>query len=232
MRHIQAICLDLDDTLWELGPAIARAEQAAHAWFASHHPNVTRRYTLEQMRRLRMEVGGEFPERAHDLPFLRRTTFARLAQAGGADAAESAAIAVDAFAAFQRIRNQLTPFGDVVPGLERLTRRGPVVALTNGTADLAAVGLRGYFAAVFMADELGAAKPDARAFHAVCRHLGLAPAEVVHAGDNPENDVAAARAVGMPAVWVDRGLHQWPAALSPPAHRVRHLGELADLVGA
>jgi FMN hydrolase / 5-amino-6-(5-phospho-D-ribitylamino)uracil phosphatase len=229
MQHVKAICLDLDDTLWELGPVIVRAEQGVHAWFAAHYPAVTRRCTLEGMRRMRLAVEREHPGRAHDLPFLRRTTFARLAR--DADYLDPG-IPEAAFAEFQRLRNQLVPFTDVGPALERLAQRGPVVALTNGTADLAAVGLRHHFAAVFMADAIGAAKPDARAFHAVCDALGFAPGEVLHAGDSPRHDVLGAHAAGLAAVWIDRGLHAWPGGVDPPAHRVVDLGALADLVGA
>ncbi len=229
MHHVKAICLDLDDTLWALGPVIARAEQAVHGWFAAHYPAVTRRCTLEGMRRMRMTVEQDNPGRVHDLPFLRRATFARLASEAGYT---ETGIADAAFAEFQRLRNQLVPFADVAPALTRLARRGPVVALTNGTADLAAVGLRQYFDAVFMADAIGAAKPDVRAFHAVSAALGLEPGAVLHAGDNPHYDVLGAHAAGMTAVWVDRGLHEWPAGVAAPGHRVTDLTALAELVGA
>lgn len=228
MKHVRAVCLDLDDTLWDLGPVIGRAEQAVHDWFAAHYPRIAWRFDIEATRRVRRQVEEALPGHGHNLPLLRRTTFARMAREAGypEDIAEAA------FREFQRVRNQLTPFADVRPALERLARRGPVVALTNGTADLAAIGLGDYFTAVFMASDIGAAKPDARAFRAVCAALGLEPAAVLHAGDHPHNDVDAARAVGMPAVWMDRGLHAWPRGLARPEHVVADMAALADLVGA
>lgn len=228
MKHVQAVCLDLDDTLWDLGPVIGRAEHAVHEWFGERYPRIAERFSVEDIRALRQRVEAEFPGREHDLPLLRRATFARLARETGypEDLAEAA------FAAFQRVRNALTPFDDVRPGLERLARRGPVVALTNGTADLGVIGLRHFFTAVFTAGDVGAAKPHPRAFLAVCAQLALRPAEILHAGDHPEKDVAAARALGMPAVWVDRGLHAWPDDLAPADFVVSDLHELADLVGA
>jgi putative hydrolase of the HAD superfamily len=228
MKHVKAICLDLDDTLWDLGPVIGRAEQAVHDWFRERYPRVAERYSVDDIRVLRRRMEAQFPGREHDLPLLRRATFAHVArEAGYADD-----LAEAAFAAFQRVRNDLVPFDDVRPALERLARRGPVVALTNGTADLGVIGLRHYFTAVLMAGDVGAAKPDPRAFLAVCTELALSPAEILHAGDHPEKDVAAARALGMPAVWVDRGLHAWPPGLPPAEYIVSDLRELADLVGA
>jgi putative hydrolase of the HAD superfamily len=228
MKHIRAICLDLDDTLWELGPALARAERALHEWFAATYPRIAARFRIEDMRALRERIAAELPGREHDLRLLRKATFARLATETG----YPPTLADAAFEVFQRFRNDLVPFADVEPALERLARRGPVVALTNGTADLEVIGLRRYFTAVFTAADVDAAKPDPRAFRAVAQGLGLEPSAVLHAGDHPEKDVAAARALGMSAVWVDRGLHVWPAALQPAEHVVADLGELADLVGA
>jgi putative hydrolase of the HAD superfamily len=228
MKHVRAICLDLDDTLWELGPALVRAEQSLHDWFATHYPRIAERFSIDDVRALRHRMEAEFPGREHDLALLRKATFQRLA----AETGYTPELADQAFAAFQRVRNDLVPYADVVPALERLARRGPVVALTNGTADLGAIGLRRYFTAVFTAADLDAAKPDPRAFMAVAAELALAPAAILHAGDHPEKDVDAARAIGMAAVWVDRGLHAWPETLAPAEHVVSDLGELADLVGA
>ena len=228
MRHTRAICLDLDDTLWDLGPVIWRAEKAVHDWFRERYPRIPQRWSIEDIRALRQRIEREHPGREHDLPMLRKATFARLARESG----YGEELAEEAFAAFQRVRNDLVCFDDVHPALARLAKRGPVVALTNGTADLAAIGVRHYFTAVLTAADVGAAKPDPRAFRAVCAALGLSAAEIVHAGDHPEKDVDAARAAGMGAVWVDRGLHDWPAGLRPAEHVVADLGELADLVGA
>jgi putative hydrolase of the HAD superfamily len=228
MQQVKAICLDLDDTLWDLGPVIGRAELADYGWFDRHYPRITELFSVEDMRALRQAVEADFPGREHDLPLLRRATFARIAR----DAGYGEELAETAFATFQRVRNDVTPYADVHPALARLARRAPLVALTNGTADLGVIGMRHYFTAVLTAGEVGAAKPDARAFAAVCERLALRPAQVVHAGDHPEKDVAAARAAGMAAVWVDRGLHAWPAGLAPADYIVADLHELAELVGA
>lgn len=228
MKHVRAVCLDLDDTLWDLGPVLGRAEQALHEWFAVRYPRVAESFSMADIRALRQRIEAEYPGREHDLAMLRKATFARVARETG----YPPALADEAFAAFQRVRNEIVPFDDVAPALARLARRGPIVALTNGTADLGAIGLRKYFTAVFTASDIEAAKPDPRAFAAVAAELALPHAAILHAGDHPEKDVAAARAVGMPAVWVDRGLHVWPTHLAAPEHVVAHLGQLADLIGA
>ncbi|MFC6704791.1 HAD family hydrolase [Flexivirga alba] len=46
-------------------------------------------------------------------------------------------------------------------------------------------------------NELGVAKPHPRLFGAACDLLGIPAADVLHVGDNPDADVAGARAAGM-----------------------------------
>jgi len=228
IQHIRAICLDLDDTLWDLGPVIEQAERALQLWFARHWPRVSERYSIPAIRVLRQQVAARFPGQAHDVGALRRATYVELAEACG----YPGSLGDEAFAVFQQARNRVMPYADVRPALRRLARRFPLVALTNGNADLAAIGLQQHFSAVLGAAGLGVAKPDPRAFRAVCERLGLQPADIVHAGDHPQHDVAGARAAGMTAVWVDRGQHAWPGGLPPARHVVHDLAELAALVGA
>ena len=58
-----------------------------------------------------------------------------------------------------------------------------------------------HFRRVFVSHELGARKPEARAFRRVAREVGLAPERILFFDDLPEN-VAGAREAGMPGVVV------------------------------
>ena len=227
MRQVRAVCLDLDDTLWELGPVLRRADEDFHRWLGERYPRVAMRYPVASLQALRQAIADEFPDRRHDLGALRRELYARLAREAG----YGGTMVDEAFAEFQRLRNRVTPFADVVPALERIGRVHTLVALTNGNADLDVIGLAGHFRATFTAAAIGAAKPDPRVFAAVCDHLGLPPAAVVHAGNDPENDVLAPARLGMPAVWVNRTASDWPARGVYPDHTVRDLVHLADLLG-
>jgi putative hydrolase of the HAD superfamily len=72
-------------------------------------------------------------------------------------------------------------------------------------------GLLAHFAAVSYSDEVGVRKPDAEIFHATLARAGVRPDEAVHIGDNPDADVAGARAVGMRAAHYTAGFRA-PAA--------------------
>jgi putative hydrolase of the HAD superfamily len=53
---VHAITLDLDDTLWPVAPAIARAEAALDAWMQAHAPRAAVRWPLAERRALREQV--------------------------------------------------------------------------------------------------------------------------------------------------------------------------------
>lgn len=227
MREVVAVCLDLDDTLWAVGPAIERAEQALVAWLEQHCPRVTGMHDLDSMRRLRSRVAEECPQMRHDLTFLRRQALLRHAREAG----YPEEVADRAFEVFYAARNQVEPFPDVVPALARLQRRYRLTSLSNGNADLAVIGLGHYFEVSVAARDAGAAKPDPKIFQALLARTGLAAAQVVYVGDDPHADVEGARRAGLHAVWVDRFGRAWPEGLEPPAHTVKDLAGLADLLG-
>jgi FMN phosphatase YigB (HAD superfamily) len=71
--HIQAISLDLDDTLWPVWPAIERAEATLLQWLADHAPATQARYpTTLALRAVREQLERERPDLLHDLSTLRR----------------------------------------------------------------------------------------------------------------------------------------------------------------
>lgn len=71
-------------------------------------------------------------------------------------------------------------------------------------------GLLAYFGAVSYSDEVGVRKPEAEIFRVTLARAGVAPAEALHIGDNPDADVVGAQGVGM------RAAH-YTAGFRPPA---------------
>ena len=224
---IRAITLDLDDTLWPFAPIGERIEGALHAWFVAHSPRTAERFPITEMRALRERVFAEFPQHAHDLSLLRRLTIERALRESGGDPAMTSA----AYAIFFNERNRVDFFPDALDALRRIAARMPVVALTNGNADLAEVGIADLFRDHLSAREYGAAKPDRGLFLEACRRLGLPPHDVLHVGDDPRTDVAGAADAGMRTCWIDRGDHAWPPLLAPADLHVTTLTALADWLG-
>lgn len=203
-RHLEsvplAITLDLDDTLWPMLPVLHGAEKALADWLARRAP-ATANYLSPDMRAvLRKAVLADHPDRSHDVGFIRLELIRRALVAAG----DSPALAQPAYDAFMAARQRVTLYDDVLPILASWSRRLPLVAITNGNANLREIGLADYFVGVISAHEIGVAKPDPRVFRAACELAGVAPAQTLHIGDDLMLDVEGAVAAGLQAVWLLR----------------------------
>ncbi len=216
--HIRAISLDLDDTLWPIGPVIERVEQSVDAWLRTNCPEVAAAWPIESMRALRDMVASEHPELAHDFGAQRRMTLRRAFAPFnlGDDWVERT------YAVYVRVRNEVECYADTGAALTRMAARFPLVSISNGTAELERIGLDGHFRFSVSASEIGVAKPAADIFHHACERLGIAPEHVLHVGDDPLADVVGARDAGMRTVWLNRQAVAWQ-------HEVRPDLEMADL---
>lgn len=228
MQHIRAITLDLDDTLWEIAPVIRRAEAELWQWLRGRLPAIAEKFTAEAALALREQVQAEHADRCHDFRFLRRATLCRMFDACG----YSHDHLDGAFEVFDRFRNRVELYPDVLPALTALSRRYSLIAVTNGNANLQAIGIRHLFHDVVSAAEVGAAKPARAIFDEAVRRAKVARDEVLHVGDHPECDVEGARGAGLYTAWMNRAGQAWPEHLPAPDRIVTSVQELALLLGS
>jgi putative hydrolase of the HAD superfamily len=160
-HSIRALTLDLDDTLWPIAPAIARAEEALHAWLCRYAPVTASRFDIALLRAKRDEVGRNQPHIAHDFSAVRRESL-RLALL---EAGDDDSLAEQAFEVFFAARHELEFYPEVVDALQRIASRYPLLALSNGNADIARTALAPWFRVAICAREFGIGKPDPRIFH-------------------------------------------------------------------
>ena len=224
LSKIQAITLDLDDTLWPVWPTIARAEVVLQEWLALHAPQTAQLCSdAEHKKRIRAEVNERYPDNAHDLSFLRRESIRQSLICAG-DAPDLADAAFDVFFAE---RLNVTLYDGVEQALERLAARYPLMGLSNGNADVFRTAAGPYFKASISAQKFGVAKPDARIFHAAAAQLNVPAEAVLHLGDDAHTDVMGAMNAGMQTAWINTQGHDWPHDSVQPL-TVSHLIELCD----
>ena len=144
-------------------------------------------------------------------------------------AGEDPALAEPAFEVFFAARMEVTLFDDARPALAWLAQRYPIVAVSNGTANVHTIGLGEFFVGSVSANDVGVGKPDVRIFQAAAKSVGLAPAHILHVGDDANLDVIGALNAGMQTVWVNRTDHLWSQAQHPHA-TVTTMLELCDLL--
>lgn len=106
--------------------------------------------------------------------------------------------------------------------LAALRQRGVRLGLVSNTiwpadihrADLATLGLLAPLGVTSFSGAVGVWKPQAAIMHRTLDALGLAATDAVFVGDHPTEDIAAAQALGMRAVWCRND--QFP--LTPTVH--------------
>ena len=225
---VQAITLDLDDTLWPFAPIGARIDLVLHEWMREHSPATAAMYPVAAMRELRERLYHAHPHLHHDLSALRRLTLHEALHASGA----SLDLLEPAYEAFYAARNQVEFYPDAMDALARIAARVPVAALSNGNADLQRIGVSHHFTFQLGSREHGAAKPAASIFHAACERLGVAPAQVLHVGDHAEMDVVGAMQAGLRGCWINREEHAWNHSSLQPDLQFDTLTGLADWLDA
>ncbi len=228
ISKIRAITLDLDDTLWPIWPTIARAELALSDWLSHRAPGAAAVFADPLARvELRKGVVLANPDFGHDLSAFRR----EMIRCALHRADEDTALADPAFEVFFDARMQVDLFEDARPALAFLAARYPIVALSNGNADVGRVGLGEFFAASLSAQAFGVAKPDPRIFHAGASAAGVPSEAILHIGDDAALDVLGALEAGMQTVWVNREAKPW-AHEAQPHLSVASLMELCVLLDA
>ena len=125
---------------------------------------------------------------------------------------------------------------DAVPCLSALRAAGYRIGLCGNTPAATEVFLaRAGVPADFIASSatLGAEKPAVEFYQRLLARAGCGAHEAVYVGDRLDNDIAAARAAGLQAIHVRRGLwalHQRLPPLNPPPLTITDLAALPALL--
>jgi putative hydrolase of the HAD superfamily len=127
-------------------------------------------------------------------------------------------------------------------GLICNTGRGPGHALREL---MRREGVLDYFDITIFSDEVGYGKPDTRIFLTAAKKLGLEPSDILHVGDNIENDVRGAQGIGMKTLLFDyevpSGFREQPSLLAltrasdsntnvKPDGRIKSLSEILNFI--
>jgi putative hydrolase of the HAD superfamily len=205
---IRAVCFDAGATLLHPDPPVeevyARVFREDGARFG---PDAMREALLSAWERVQAEpvgdrYGGVSGEEAFWRTFL---TGVRASLDGGA----VSNAAFGRLAAHFRDPGSWAVYGDVLPTLEDLAARGLALAVISNWDShlprlLEALRLAPFFRVVSVSAIEATGKPSPEIFRRTCLRLGVSPAEALHVGDSPRDDVEGARAAGLSALLIDR----------------------------
>jgi HAD superfamily hydrolase (TIGR01549 family) len=125
-------------------------------------------------------------------------------------------------------------YAAVVPRLARRFRMGILSNFDDartGREIIADTGVAQYFEVIVISAEVRRRKPHPEIFRQLLDKLGLAPHEILFVGDTAREDVAGARASGIPVVWLSENKGDFPPEVASPDYEIRNLTELPALVG-
>ena len=232
--HIEAVLFDLDDTLHDNYGLIHRT---AHRVVEELSKQCT--IDAKLLAEAYFSSGDEFWERIRSTgrqsAGLRQWMRMRMVHAMGLD--QESRLADRAIELFDRyFKEYIQLYPAVSELLVVLRKRGIKLGLaTNGLTDthrekIALLKLEGMFDAVFIADEVGTAKPDPRFFLHACARLGTLPSHTLMVGDHWERDVQGARKAGLLALWFNpRGEVSWEKQTASD-EMIRDFSELMRMI--
>lgn len=106
------------------------------------------------------------------------------------------------------------PFEDASDTLEKLKERGYKLGIianqsVGATQRLDNWGLLMYFDVIALSSELGVSKPNRSIFEKAVELAGCQFQNAVMVGDRLDNDIRAAKSLGMKTVWIRKGLSKY-----------------------
>ena len=225
---ISVITFDLDNTLWDVEPALIKAERAQQDWLLQHRPGAVEAYDHQGLWEFKKSVWKRHPHLLHHVSRMRTQMLYELQIGAGYTEDEARQGAKEAFSAFLLQRHAVVLYEEALDVLEQLAGSYTLGALTNGNADIYKTDAAEYFDFAFLAEDIGASKPHPDMFHAALQQSGVGPEQIIHVGDNPDHDIRGAREVGMHTVWMNARKLDWPGG----ERADREIENLPQLPGA
>ena len=223
---INLITFDLDDTLWDVRPALIKAEQAQNLWLQQHYPRAIENRDSHDLNQRKRDLIKQQPHLIHHISRFRQIFLEQLLLDAGVPPNEACDAAMQAFGAFIARRNDVELFKHAESVLEELNQDYTLAAITNGNADVSQTPLAAFFSFALKAEDVGAAKPAPDLFLAAMAQANSSPEQIVHVGDSHDHDIVGAHGVGIRSVWLTS--EQQPSTLA--SGTIQCLSELPNII--
>ena len=208
-KKIKLITFDLDDTVWPNHKVIVDAEKALWSFLIMKVPQVKDQLNEENINRIRVELVEKDNSLKFNLTEFRKRVVKKLLLKIGLDENEAIYYSNESFNEFFKVRNKVQLYKDAKTILERLHRKVLIGSLSNGNADLEIIGIRSFFDFSVNSKDVGSNKPSPPHFKKALELASCDPAEAIHVGDCPVNDVGGARNCNINAIWFNCEKNKW-----------------------
>lgn len=222
---IKLITFDLDNTLWEVMPAIVAAEKSMRAWLHDRVPSYREQVNGEFMATLRETALRADPQLRYNISDMRVLLLTQALRHCGLAETAARSTAREAFAVFMQGRNTVEFYPDALKAVAQLASNYRLAALTNGNADISVMPLADHFEFSMSPDIVQARKPEPKIFAETLARARCKSHEVVHVGDHLREDIDGARDAGWNTVWVNIAGEDLPDTPNYTA-TISHLSQL------
>lgn len=223
-RHntIQAIFFDLDDTLCDARSAFRAGRDVAFQTLLAQRPDLDRAHLRAAWVRVNSDLFRAVNAGAMLMADARHQRFRRTLRALDLPD-DTLADQLDLLLGETQLRH-LALFPDAAV-LNALRGQFHIGIITNGAGDAhpdsqrtkaAHLGLLERVQSFWVSDEIGARKPDPRAFQPALAAIGLVPSACLFVGDSLPNDIAGAAATGMLSALIWRDAHAFAPTSDDP----------------
>ncbi|HFB65262.1 MAG TPA: HAD family hydrolase [Aeromonadales bacterium] len=224
--HIKIISLDLDDTLWDNQIVIDRAKNKLYEKILENYPNVAHFFDFYSFEQLAHQLYQEDTFKCN-WSALRLVHITEILKKSGYSTEH--ALALSDYYYFWRNRVDLFPGVEQV--LSYLASRYQLISLTNGNASINEIGIGQYFQFSICAADVGEKKPSARLYKEVLNKTGVKAEQIVHIGNHIIEDVQAALASGMQAIWFNPEHESVPEDITEQTFlQIERIEQLMDIL--
>jgi len=213
LSKIKAISFDLDDTLYSNKPVMQAIEKKMIAYFANlavikgqasdQHKVLDHRFWYY----FRHQATLKQPELAHDVVRVRLVTYRLGFSSLGLTKSIAEQQAQAALDYFITLRSDFIVPEQSKNLLANLSKKYPLIAISNGNVDTNALGISHHFQHIYHAGwqtdgTLLRQKPASDMFSLACKQLAIKPSQLLHVGDCGRADIQGALLADCQAAWI------------------------------
>ncbi|BAC24417.1 yigB [Wigglesworthia glossinidia endosymbiont of Glossina brevipalpis] len=202
IKPFKAITFDLDDTLYDNKPVIDLAEKNLVKFLIQSHPNL-KNFNHKYYKFCKSKLLLNNPCIYYDINFWRKLSIKLSLRIFKINSIETNIIAKKAMKIANFWRNKVFISENTHRILNKLSKKFPLIAITNGDLDINKCNLNKYFLKIFRSGKDGYPKPFSDMYDLSAKKLKLSPHHILHVGDSLETDVFGSIRYGMQSCWVN-----------------------------
>tara|TARA_B000000475_G_scaffold265153_1_gene253430 strand:- start:2165 stop:2869 length:705 start_codon:yes stop_codon:yes gene_type:complete len=216
MKNIKLITFDLDDTFWDIGPVIIKAELETREWLQEKVGDI-QWGSLSDFLNYRKELIKENNSLEWDISLLRKEIYRRKLDEVVMDKIKRDSIINEAYQNFIDKRHEVTFYEGVFDAIKHLSKKYHLGVLTNGNADIFRFDIGKFFDFSISSLDVKSNKPAEPHFKkALENYKNISYNQILHVGDRQINDIYGAHILGINTLWFNNKNVKWNLEIAEP----------------